>query len=68
MVLRSRGTEMTPEWHCKMGMDKTSLKSIYINDRIGHGVITTQPVKKGDFILEYRGTLCTQKEGNDRLQ
>jgi len=35
---------------------------------IGYSVFTTKSFDVGDFLVEYRGNLVDEEEGNERLQ
>ncbi|KAI9541835.1 hypothetical protein NQZ68_026296 [Dissostichus eleginoides] len=50
------------------GGDKAGLDVQYINAIKGHGIFTSIPFQKGDFLIEYRGELISKQECERRLK
>ncbi|XP_071823328.1 uncharacterized protein [Apostichopus japonicus] len=51
---------------CLKGEDIEGFRLGFIDEFIGSGVICEKRFKKGDFLLEYRGELISQEEGEHR--
>ncbi|XP_030841730.1 histone-lysine N-methyltransferase PR-Set7-like [Strongylocentrotus purpuratus] len=50
---------------CGLGEDQEGFEKKFINDDIGHGLVTNKPFLKGDFLLEYRGILSIADDQDD---
>ncbi|XP_071823694.1 uncharacterized protein [Apostichopus japonicus] len=70
MMSRRRRTGKSEEERavdaCLKGEDTEGFRLGFIDEFIGSGVFCEKRFKKGDFLLEYRGELISQEEGEHR--
>ncbi|XP_048857635.1 uncharacterized protein LOC125725069 isoform X1 [Brienomyrus brachyistius] len=52
--------------HIRLKSDKAVIEERYINVYKGRGVFSTVDICKGDFVVEYRGELLSEKESFER--
>ncbi|XP_022106564.1 uncharacterized protein LOC110987795 isoform X2 [Acanthaster planci] len=50
---------------CALSEDQEGFEKRFVSAHIGHGIFTTKPFGKGQFLLEYRGSLAPSKEEDD---
>ncbi|XP_066523424.1 histone-lysine N-methyltransferase set-1-like [Hoplias malabaricus] len=55
------------EYYVRAALDKPGFEKCYIGLHKGRGVFAMEAVPKGDFVLEYRGELITQKDCSCRM-
>ncbi|XP_022104267.1 uncharacterized protein LOC110986593 isoform X2 [Acanthaster planci] len=69
---RLRKSRMTPSQQaceaCRKKEDSDGFEVRYIDDYIGHGTFVTKDFAKGDFLLQYRGEVISQSEGESRQE
>ncbi|XP_046567598.1 N-lysine methyltransferase KMT5A-A-like, partial [Haliotis rubra] len=53
------------KWWMSVGLDKEGFQLKFVSDFVGFGVFATQTFARGDFLLEYRGSLIDEERAKE---